>query len=125
MANRDSDLAARIAVIKQEFLNRLHKDNLPKLRGLRQRFQGSPSDESVRDQIMRAAHDMSGSGAVFGYENVSRSGRRLEDAVRAVIKHEVEDTAERRQEILALMDELETICAATAADLKSGDKSGS
>lgn len=118
MTNHDRDLSARIAVIKQEYLARLQKEGVPNLRMLRQRFLASPGDESLRNQILHTAHDMNGSGAVFGCDDVSQGGHRLEDAMRALIKNTVEDTADRHKEIIALIDQLDAICVATARELK-------
>lgn len=121
MTSHDSDIAARIAVIGQEYLARLQKEGLPNLRTLRQRFLETPCDDSLRNQLLHAAHDMSGSGAVFGYDEVSNGGHRLEDAVRALIKHTIEDSADHRNRILALIDQLDAICVTATRDLKPTD----
>jgi chemotaxis protein histidine kinase CheA len=121
MANPESNLAARIATIKQEFLSRLNSNGVPNLRDLRQRFITAPSDATLLDQLVRAAHDMTGSGAIFGYDEITNNGRRLDDSLRRLIKREVEDTPERRQEIVDLIDNLERVCVAALSDLKTPD----
>ena len=118
MTNHDSDLSARIAVIRQEYLARLHNDGLRNLRELRQRFLATPGDDSLRSDILHAAHDMNGSGAVFGCDDVSQGGHRLEDAMRALIKNATEDPADRHGAIIALIDELDAICVAAARGLE-------
>lgn len=115
MTEPESTLAARIAVIRQEYLARLHDESLPKLRALRQRFAETPQDDEVRKQLLHAAHDMTGSGAVFGFDAVSADGRRLEDALRAAIKQSGDIAGERLSDLLALADRLIETCAATAA----------
>jgi chemotaxis protein histidine kinase CheA len=118
MTDPETDLAARIATIKQEFLLRLHDDWVPNLRDMRQRFIAAPSDTVLLNQMLHAAHDMTGSGAIFGYEDISHHGRRLDDSLRRLIKHEIEDTPEQREEIVVLVDRLEQVCVAALHDLK-------
>jgi chemotaxis protein histidine kinase CheA len=118
MTKHDGDLAARIAAIKQEFLGRVQSDVLPNLRRLRQGLLQAPCEETLRDKLLHAAHDMSGSGAVFGYDDVSAMGRRLEDALRALIRHEVQDTPDRHNEVIDLIDKLDATCVAATRDLK-------
>lgn len=119
MAGPESDLAARIAVIKQEFLLRLKDHWVPNLRGMRQRFIATPTDAALLNEMLHAAHDMTGSGAIFGYEEITNRGRRLDDSLRRLIKREVEDTPECRRDILALLDALENVCVAALSDLKT------
>jgi HPt (histidine-containing phosphotransfer) domain-containing protein len=123
MAGPESDLSARIATIKQEFLSRLNHDWVPNLRDLRQRFIAAPTDPALLNQMVHAAHDMTGSGAIFGYEEISNHGRRLDDSLRQLIKHDVENTPERRSEIVDLIDQLERVCIAALSDLKKPDDS--
>jgi chemotaxis protein histidine kinase CheA len=119
MADPESDLAARIAVIKQEFLMRLNDHWVPNLHDMHQRFIATPADPALLDQMLHAAHDMTGSGAIFGYEEITNHGRRLDDSLRRLIKRAVEDTPECRREILALLDALEKVCVAALSDLKT------
>lgn len=121
MADPEADLAARIATIKQEFLARLSHDWVPNLRDLRRRFIASPADSAVLNQMVHAAHDMTGSGAIFGYAEITNHGRRLDDSLRRLIKHEIENTFERQQEIVGLIDQLERACVAALSDLKTPD----
>jgi chemotaxis protein histidine kinase CheA len=118
MTDPETDLAARIATIKQEFLSRLHDEWVPKLRDMRQRFIVTPADTALLNQMLHAAHDMTGSGAIFGYEAISQHGRRLDDSLRRLIKGETEDTPERHKEIVDLIDQLEGVCVAALNDLK-------
>ncbi len=121
MTDPESDLTARIAVIKQEFLSRLSYDWVPNLRDMRRRFVAAPADTALLDQMLRAAHDMTGSGAIFGYEEISDHGRRLDGSLRQLIKNEVEDTPEYRKEIVDLIDQLERVCVAALSDLTTPD----
>lgn len=121
MADPESDLTARIAVIKQEFLSRLSRDWVPNLRDMRRRFVAAPADTALLNQMLHAAHDMTGSGAIFGYEEISDHGRRLDGSLRQLIKNEVEDTPEYRKEIVDLIDQLERVCVAALSDLTTPD----
>lgn len=121
MVEADATLAARIAVIKQEFLARLKDEWVPNLRALRQRFLADPANTAVHAELRQAAHDMSGSGAVFGYQTVSSAGRRLEDSVRTLAAADIANDPEGRETIVTLIDELEAICVATQRDIKSAD----
>lgn len=121
MTDPETELSARIATIKQEFLARLSHDWVPNLRDLRRRFIAAPTDSAVLDQMVHAAHDMTGSGAIFGYEEITNRGRRLDDSLRRLIKHETESTPERHQEIVGLIDQLERACVAALSDLKTPD----
>lgn len=111
MNDLESLLAAKIAVIKQEFLARLQDDWLPNLRHLRQKFQDAPADQTLRTELMRAGHNMSGSGAVFGCADISTVGKQLEHRIRSVDSDAVGSDADRR-EILDIVDRLDEVCAA-------------
>ncbi len=117
MTDSNDALAARIAIIKQEFLGRLKSHEVPNLHALRDRFQADPTDASVRTDIRRVTHDLIGSGAVFGYDEISAVGRRLETIIRALLRQEVAEGPEPHGEILALLERLAVICAETERDL--------
>ena len=117
MPDPDSELAARIAIIKQEFLGRLHSEGLPKLRDLGERFRADPTDAVARSELRRVTHDLIGSGAVFGYDEISAVGRKLEAALRALLAQDGPENAQSHADILALVERLTTICAATERDL--------
>lgn len=121
MTDPEMELSARIATIKQEFLARLSHDWVPNLRDLRQRFMASPADSAVLNEMVHAAHDMTGSGAIFGYEEITNHGRRLDDSLRRLIKQEIENSFERQQEIVGLIDQLERACVAALSDLRTPD----
>ena len=116
---KPDDLAARIAVIKQEFLTRLKTDWVPALRAMRQGFLATPGDTALRNRIIHAAHDMTGSGAIFGYQKITDRGRQLEDRLRKLVRQEIEDTPACHAEILALLDQLEQACVTALADLEA------
>ena len=118
MGDPEHQLAAKIALIKQEFLARLKNDWVPRLRSLRQRFRDTPSDPALRDELLRLAHDMTGSGAVFGCDDVSAMGRRLEDRMRLLIKSGASCEADYR-DLVGLIDELEAVCVAALRELKA------
>jgi chemotaxis protein histidine kinase CheA len=111
MNDLESLLAAKIALIRQEFLGRLQDEWLPNLRTLRQRFEDMPSDQEIRTELMRAGHNMSGSGAMFGFTDVSTVGRQLEQRIRGGNSDAVGSDADRR-EILAILDRLDEVCTA-------------
>ena len=121
MTDPEVDLAARIATIRQEFLSRLNHDWVPNLRDLRHRFIVAPADPALLNQMVHAAHDMTGSGAIFGYQEITDRGRRLDDSLRRLIRHETENTPEARQEIVELIEQLERACVAALSDLKTPD----
>lgn len=114
---KDAALAERIAIIKQEFLGRLKSHEVPNLRALRDRFQADPTDAAVRTDIRRVTHDLIGSGSVFGYDEISTVGRRLETLLRALLREEIAEGREPHGEILALLERLTVICAETERDL--------
>lgn len=118
MITPDKDLAARIAVIKQEFLTRLRDEVVPNLRKLRQDFLAAPGDESVRDRLLHAAHDMNGSGAMFGYDALSDDGRRLETALRALAKRTGDIPEDSSADVVTLIDRLDATCVEATRDLK-------
>lgn len=111
MNELESLVAAKIAIIKQEFLDRLQSDWLPNLRALRQRFQDMPDDQDLRTELMRTGHNMSGSGAVFGCDDISTVGRQLEHRIRGSNSDAVGSDADRR-EILDIVDRLDEVCTA-------------
>ena len=114
MNDLESQLAAKIAIIKQEFLARLQTEWLPNLRLLRQQFVDAPADEALRMELMRAGHNMSGSGAVFGCDDISTAGRQLEQRIRGMIDSDAADTDHR--EILGLINRLDEVCTAALRD---------
>jgi hypothetical protein len=111
MNGPESQLAAKIAVIKQAFFARLRHDWIPKLRALRQRFIDNPWDAGLYDELLRTAHDMTGTGAVFGCAEVSSMGRQLEDRLRVTITSGRAGDTEHR-DILRMIDQLEAVCVA-------------
>lgn len=117
MTDQKDALAARIAAIKQEFLGRLKSHEVPNLQALRDRFRADPTDPSVRTDIRRVTHDLIGSGSVFGYDEISAVGRRLEAVMRGLLRQEIAEGPEPHAEIQALLDRLAVICAETERDL--------
>ncbi len=116
MNDLEAKLAARIAVIKQEFLARLQDEWLPNLRTLRQQFQDAPADQTLRTELMRAGHNMSGSGAVFGCADISTVGKQLEHRIRATADSDTIGSEADRVEILAIVDHLDEVCRTALHD---------
>jgi chemotaxis protein histidine kinase CheA len=116
MNDLESQLAAKIAIIKQEFLARLRNDWLPNLQRLRQSFLDAPADEALLTELMRAAHDMTGSGSVFGCDDISNVGRSLEQRLRTMIASDTAANEVDHREILALTDRLQEVCAIALRD---------
>jgi chemotaxis protein histidine kinase CheA len=118
MNDLESQLAAKIAIIKQEFLARLRDDWLPNLQRLRQGFLNAPSDKALLTELMRAAHDMTGSGSVFGCDDISTAGRSLEHRLRTVIASDTATNDVDHREILCLIDRLQEVCTVALRDAK-------
>ena len=118
MNDLESQLAAKIAIIKQEFLARLRDDWLPNLQRLRQAFLSAPTDKALLTELMRAAHDMTGSGSVFGCDDISTAGRSLEHRLRTVIAGDTAANDVDHHEILGLIDRLQEVCTAALRDAK-------
>lgn len=116
MNDLESLLAAKIAVIKLEFLARLKDEWLPNLRTLRQRFQDAPSDQALRTDLMRTGHNLSGSGAVFGCPEISTVGKQLEQRIRATENSDTVGSEADRHEILAIVDHLDEVCSTALSD---------
>ena len=120
MNDLESLLAAKIAVIKQEFLAKLQTDWLPNLRLLRQRFAESPADKELRVELMRAGHNMSGSGSVFGCDDISTAGRQLETRIRLTLDSDSPAAEADQRDILGLIDQLDAVCTEALRDAKPG-----
>lgn len=116
MTDLESLLAAKIAVIKLEFLARLKDEWLPNLRTLRQRFEDAPADQALRTELMRAGHNLSGSGAVFGFPDISTIGKQLEHRIRVTENSDTVGYDTDRREILAIVDRLDEVCSTALRD---------
>lgn len=119
MDDLESRLAAKIAVIRQEFLVRLQTDWLPNLQLLRQGFIETPADKAWRTELMRAAHNMTGSGSVFGCDDITTVGRQLENRIRETIDNDVVKADKDYCDILGLVDQLVEVCTAALGEAKS------
>ena len=116
MTDLESLLAAKVAIIRQEFLARLQDEWLPNLRTLRQQFVNAPADQTLRTELMRAGHNLSGSGAVFGCPDISTVGKQLEHCIRASENGDTVGSEADRREILAIVDHLDEVCSTALHD---------
>src|ERR1700722_6499650 len=71
-----------MAPLVQKYLQRLQERDL-EIKALLEHAEQQDFTPAAREQLRHYAHNLSGSGATYGYPNISNAGRALEEAIDA------------------------------------------
>lgn len=117
MTDHNAELLAKIAQIKQEYLQNLKDEWLSDLEAFRA-IALDGWDKTALERLLFHAHSVSGSGATFGYALLSDQARKLEEFARDLAKQTDQASAQDHATIMDLIDRLSATCRAALTDLK-------
>lgn len=109
-------LSARIAEIKHEYLQRLQDEWLIGLNAFRA-IPAASWNEEILGKLHFHAHSVTGSGATFGYAQLSEHARELENLSRDLARQSGKTTEQDLAAIMSLIDRLSGTCHEALKDL--------
>lgn len=105
MSDRSEELAAKLAEIKFDYLRRLRDEWLLALESFRA-LPLSSWDKEQLEKIVIHAHGATGSGAIFGYKDLSDQAQELEDLSHSLVNQADRMSESQHREIIQLIDKL-------------------
>jgi diguanylate cyclase (GGDEF)-like protein len=117
-------LIERLAALTQEYINQL-SDRVAELELAYQSFCESPDSRESAANLRLIAHKIAGSGATFGFEDITEAGRDLERAASDVLDCGLPPSEERLRSIHARYEKLKSTSIAesqAAGAVLNGDE---